>query len=125
VIIEVGGVTGGEPWERLPLLAVGLVLAGGALGALGALLGALAKEARSASLVAVLVVMPIVSLGLIPAEVVPLAGWLSDLLPLHARRPLLPLGAVRPQPVARGRARDALAARPGRDLRRSRPCGSA
>jgi hypothetical protein len=118
VIIEVGGVTGGEPWERLPLLAVGLVLA-------GALLGALAKEARSASLVAVLVVMPIVSLGLIPAEVVPLAGWLSDLLPLHARRPLLPLRAVRPQPVARGRARDVLVARVGRDLRRSRAGGSA
>jgi ABC-2 family transporter protein len=87
VIIEVGGVTGGEPWRRLPLLAVGLVLAGGTLGALGALLGALAKEARSASLVAVLVVMPIVFLGLIPEEVVPLAGWLSDLLPFtHAVR---------------------------------------
>jgi ABC-2 type transport system permease protein len=87
VIIEVGGVTGGEPWRRLPLLAVGLVLAGGALGALGALLGAHAREARSASLVAVLVVMPIVFLGLIPAEVVPLAGWLSDLLPFtHAVR---------------------------------------
>jgi hypothetical protein len=87
VIIEVGGVTGGEPWRRLPLLAVGLVLAGGTLGALGALLGALAKEARSASLVAVLVVMPIVFLGLIPEEVVPLAGWVSDLLPFtHAVR---------------------------------------
>lgn len=87
VIIEVGGVTGGEPWRRLPLLAVGFVLAGGTLGALGALLGALAKEARSASLVAVLVVMPIVFLGLIPEEVVPLAGWLSDLLPFtHAVR---------------------------------------
>ncbi|HSB37585.1 MAG TPA: ABC transporter permease [Gaiellaceae bacterium] len=85
VIIEVGGVTGGEPWRRLPLLAVGLVLAGGALGALGALVGALAREARSASLVAVLVVMPIVFLGLIPQEVVPLAGWLSALLPFtHA-----------------------------------------
>jgi ABC-2 family transporter protein len=87
LIIEVGGITGGEPWRRLPLLAVGLVLAGSALGALGALLGALAKEARSASLVAVLVVMPIVFLGLIPAEVVPVAGWLSNLLPFtHAVR---------------------------------------
>jgi hypothetical protein len=35
----------------------------------------------------VLVVMPIVFLGLIPAEVVPPAGWLSDLLPFaHAVR---------------------------------------
>jgi ABC-2 type transport system permease protein len=87
VIIEVGGVTGGEPWRRLPLLVVGVVVAGGALGALGALLGALAREARSASLVAILVVMPIVFLGLIPAEVVPPAGWLSDALPFaHAVR---------------------------------------
>jgi ABC-2 type transport system permease protein len=87
VIIEVGGVTGGEPWRRLPLLLVGLVLAGGSLGALGALLGALAREARSASLVALLVVMPIVFLGLIPAEVVPVAGWASDALPFaHAVR---------------------------------------
>jgi ABC-type Na+ efflux pump permease subunit len=80
-IIEIGGVTGGEPWRRLPLLVVGLLLAGGALGALGALLGALAREARSASLVALLVVMPIVFLGLIPAEVVPPAAWASDALP--------------------------------------------
>lgn len=87
VVVEVGGVTGGEPWGRLPLLVVGLLLAGGSLGALGALLGALAKEARSASLVAVLVVMPIVFLGLIPPEVVPPAGWVSDLLPFaHAVR---------------------------------------
>jgi len=87
VVIEIGGVPGGEPWGRLPLLVVGLLLAGGSLGALGALLGALAREARSASLVAVLVVMPIVFLGLIPPEVVPAAGWVSDLLPFaHAVR---------------------------------------
>jgi ABC-2 type transport system permease protein len=87
LIIQIGGVTGGEPWRRLPLLVVGLVLAGGSVGALGALLGALAREARSASLIAVLVVMPIVFLGLIPPEVVPPAGWLSDALPFaHAVR---------------------------------------
>jgi ABC-2 type transport system permease protein len=80
-VIEVGGITGGEPWRRLPLLVVGLLLAGACLGALGALLGALAREARSASLVAVLVVMPIVFLGLIPREVVPPAAWASDVLP--------------------------------------------
>jgi hypothetical protein len=81
VIVELGGVTGGEPWRRLPLLVVGLALAGGSPGALGALLGALAREARAASLVALLVVMPIVFLGLIPAEIVPPAGWASDALP--------------------------------------------
>ena len=64
VIVEAGGVAGGEPWQRLPLLAAGLLVAGAALGALGTLLGALARETRTASLVAVLVVMPIVFLGL-------------------------------------------------------------
>jgi hypothetical protein len=87
VIIEIGGVTGGEPWRRLPLLVIGLGLAGASLGALGALLGALAKEARAASLVALLVVLPIVFLGLIPSELVPPAGWASDALPFaHAVR---------------------------------------
>jgi ABC-2 type transport system permease protein len=87
VIVEAGGVVGGQPWERLPLLAVGLLLAGAALGALGTLLGALSRETRAASLVAVLVVMPIVFLGLVPREVAPVAGWLSDALPFaHAVR---------------------------------------
>lgn len=86
-IIQVGGIVGGEPWARLPLLAIGLALAGAALGALGALLGALAREARTASLVAVLVVLPIVFLGLVPGEIVPVAGWISDALPFaHAVR---------------------------------------
>jgi ABC-2 type transport system permease protein len=87
VIIQLGGVQGGEPWARLPLLGVGLLLAGGALGALGAALGAVAREARTASLVALLVVMPIVFLGLVPREVVPSAGYVSDVLPFaHAVR---------------------------------------
>ena len=86
-IVQAGDVVGGEPWARLPLLAVGLVLAGASLGALGSLLGALAREARTASLVAVLVVMPIVFVGLVPKQVVPLAGWVSDALPFtHAVR---------------------------------------
>ena len=87
VIIQVGGVTGGEPWARLPLLGVGLGLAGASLGGLGALLGALAREARTASLVALLVVLPVVFLGLVPQQVVPAAGWISDGLPfVHAVR---------------------------------------
>lgn len=86
-IIQLGDVEGGEPWTRLPLLAAGLALAGAALGALGALLGALAREARTASLVSLLVVMPVVFLGLVPREVVPTAGYASDLLPFaHAVR---------------------------------------
>jgi ABC-type multidrug transport system permease subunit len=87
IVITVGDVTGGEPWSRLPLLAVGLVLAGAALGAAGALLGAVAKESRTASLAAVLLVLPVVFLGLIPREVFPAAAWASDLLPfVHAFR---------------------------------------
>jgi hypothetical protein len=86
-IITIGRVTGGEPWGRLPLLAVGVVLAGASLGALGTVIGALAREARTASLVALLVVMPIVFLGLVPREVIPTAGYLSDALPFaHAVR---------------------------------------
>jgi ABC-type Na+ efflux pump permease subunit len=81
VIIEVGNVTGGEPWQRLPLLGLGLVLTGAALGGLGTLLGGLAREARTASLVAVLVVLPIVFLGLVPREIAPPAGWVSDAFP--------------------------------------------
>jgi hypothetical protein len=81
LIIQVGGVTGGEPWRRRapsdpPASARPTTSSG-----LGALLGALAREARSASLVALLVVLPIVFLGLIPAEIVPPAGWASDALP--------------------------------------------
>ena len=87
LIVELGSVEGGEPWRRLPLLAVGLALAGAAVGALGTLLGALAGEARTASLAAVLVVLPIVFLGLIPRSVFPFAGWVSDGLPfVHAVR---------------------------------------
>jgi ABC-type Na+ efflux pump permease subunit len=87
VAIEAGDVTGGEPWSRLPLLAGSLALAGASLGALGCLLGALAREARTASLVALLVVLPVVFLGLVPRELVPAAGWISDLLPfVHAVR---------------------------------------
>jgi hypothetical protein len=44
-------------------------------------LGAVAREARTASLVALLVVLPIVFLGLVPQEIVPVAGWISDALP--------------------------------------------
>jgi ABC-type Na+ efflux pump permease subunit len=87
VVAEAGGVTGGEPWARLPLLLVGIALAAGVVGAAGALLGALAREARTASLLAVLVVLPVVFLGLVPRGALALAWWVSDLLPFaHAVR---------------------------------------
>ena len=86
-IVQAGNVQGGEPWGRLPLVVVGLVLAAAATGAVGAFVGALAREARAASLVAVLVVLPIVFLGIVPREIVPAAGWVSEALPFaHAVR---------------------------------------
>jgi ABC-2 type transport system permease protein len=87
IVVEIGGVAGGEPWARLPLLLAGVLLAAGAVGTVGTLLGALAREARTASLLAVLVVLPVVFLGLVPREAVPLAWWISDFLPFaHAVR---------------------------------------
>lgn len=87
IVVEVGGITGGEPWARLPLLLAGVLLAAAAVGAAGTLLGALAREARAASLVAVLVVLPVVFLGLVPRGAFPLAYWISLFLPFaHAVR---------------------------------------
>src|SRR5581483_7252952 len=84
---QAANVTGGEPWQRLPLLLVGRVLSGAGLGAMGAAIGGFAREARTASLVAILVVLPIVFLGLVPREIVPPAGWISDAFPFtHAVR---------------------------------------
>jgi ABC-2 family transporter protein len=87
LIIELGGVEGGQPWARVPLVVVGFVAAGAALGALGTLLGAAARDARTASLVAILVVLPIVFIGLVPREVAPAAAYASDAFPFaHAFR---------------------------------------
>jgi len=87
IVVEVGGVTGGEPWARIPLLLVGVALAAAVVGAAGALLGALAREARTASLLAVLIVLPVVFLGLVPREALAFAWWVSEVLPFaHAVR---------------------------------------
>jgi ABC-2 type transport system permease protein len=87
VVIEAGGVKGGEPWSRLPLLFAAVALAGAVTGAAGTLLGALAREARTASLLAVLVVLPVVFLGLVPRGAFALAYWLSLFTPFaHAVR---------------------------------------
>ena len=83
VAVEVGDVPGGQPWSRLPLLALGLALAGGVLGALGALLGALAREARTAALVAVLVALPLLLLALVPDGVSSVATSISAAFPVR------------------------------------------
>ena len=105
VAVELGDVSGGQPWERLPLLAAGLALAGAAVGALGALVGALSRDGRTASLVAVLAVLPILLVGLVPEQVSPAAAYVSDAFPfahavelfaaaLHERDPWRDLGVA-------------------------------
>jgi hypothetical protein len=85
IVAEIGDVAGGEPWERLPLLAAALALAGAAVGALGALVGALARDGRTAALVAVLAVLPILLVGLVPSQVSRPAAYVSDAFPFsHA-----------------------------------------
>jgi ABC-2 type transport system permease protein len=87
IVVEAGGITGGEPWTRLPLLLAGVALAGAVVGAGGTLLGTVAREARTASLLAVLVVLPVVFLGLVPRGALAVAYWASLFLPFaHAVR---------------------------------------
>jgi ABC-2 type transport system permease protein len=87
IAVQAGNVAGGEPWQRLPLVLVGVVLAGACIGAVGGVIGALARESRTASLVGILVVLPLVFLGLVPREIVPAAAWISDAFPFaHAVR---------------------------------------
>jgi ABC-2 type transport system permease protein len=87
VVVDLSSVTGGQPWARVPLLLVGVVLAAAVIGAAGALLGALAREARTASLLAVLIVLPVVFLGLVPRGAFSPAYWVSLFLPFqHAFR---------------------------------------
>jgi hypothetical protein len=84
--VEVAGGVG-EPWARLPLLAVGLALAGAAFGALGVWLGVLAREARTASFVALLVALPVVLLGFLSEASIAAAAWASKAFPfVHAAR---------------------------------------
>jgi ABC-2 family transporter protein len=84
-LAEILDVTGGEPWERLPLLLVGLALAGVAFGAFGALVGALARESRTAVLVAFLAALPLVLLGLVPEGAARAAWWAAHAFPFsHA-----------------------------------------
>jgi ABC-2 type transport system permease protein len=87
IVVEAAGITGGEPWSRLPLLLAGVLLAAAVVGAAGVLLGVLAREARTASLLAVLLVLPVVFLGLVPRGALPFAYWVSLFLPFaHAVR---------------------------------------
>jgi hypothetical protein len=83
VAAEVAGVDGGGPWTRLPLLVLGLALAGAAFGGFGVLIGVLARESRTAVLVAFLVTLPLVLVGVVPEGSVAAAGWLSAAFPFR------------------------------------------
>jgi len=85
IVVELGGVSGGQPWDRVPLLIPGFALASAAFGALGVLVGALAREAGAAMLLALLVGLPVVLAGVIPAGAFALADWLRAVVPFgHA-----------------------------------------
>jgi ABC-2 family transporter protein len=85
VLAEAFGVSGGEPWLRLPLLVLGLALAGAAFGAFGTLVGALARDSRTAVLVAFLAALPLVLLGLVPEGAARAAWWAARFFPFsHA-----------------------------------------
>jgi ABC-2 type transport system permease protein len=81
LVVELGNAAGGEPWQRLPIVLVGVVLGAAAFGALGVVIGALAREARAATLLAFLVALPIMLLGLVPSSIVPAAGAISQAFP--------------------------------------------
>ncbi len=89
VIVELGNVSGGEPWLRLPLLLVGLALAAVAFGSFGVLIGALAREGATATLVAFLVALPLTLLALVPPASIAAAEWIGALFPFgHAQATL-------------------------------------
>jgi ABC-2 type transport system permease protein len=85
--VELAGSTAFASWARLPLLAAALAVAASAFAAFGVLLGVVARETRAAALVAVLVVLPVVLLGFLPAASVRPAAWLSAAFPFgHSAR---------------------------------------
>jgi hypothetical protein len=67
-VVELGGVSGGEPWARLPLLVPGVLLAAAAFGAFGVLLGTIGREPGTAMLLAFLVALPLSLLGVVPGD---------------------------------------------------------
>lgn len=84
LIVAIGGVAGGEPWLRLPLLVPALALAALAFAAFGVLLGTLARESGTATLLAFLIGLPLSLLGVVPGDETA-ATWLGDLFPFgHA-----------------------------------------
>lgn len=103
-VIELGSVSGGQPWQRLPLLAVGLLLAAAAFGALGVLLGTLARDPSGAMLLALLVGLPVVLVGIVPPGSFAFAGALSSLAPFGHAVDLATAALYDPSPWRRAAA---------------------
>ncbi len=82
LIVETAGVRGGQPWERLPLLLAGLVVAAACFGAVGVLAGALARSAGAAMLLALLVGLPLALAGIVPAGASTGTDWLRAFAPV-------------------------------------------
>lgn len=99
LIVAIAGVTGGEPWSRLPLLLVGLLLAAGAFAAFGVLLGTLGRDSGTAMLLAFLIALPLSLLGVIPGGS-GLAAWVGDLFPFGHATDLFSGVLYDPSPLA-------------------------
>lgn len=99
VIVEVGSVSGGEPWQRLPVLLVGLVAGALAFGAFGVMIGGFAREAATASVVAFLVALPLVLLALVPVGSMAAAGWIAALFPFGHAQTVLSAALYAEQPA--------------------------
>jgi hypothetical protein len=81
VLVEVNGAASEHPWERLPLLVLGFLVAGASFACFGTLVGTRTRDARTATLVALLIALPLMLVGLVPTESVGGVGIVSDLFP--------------------------------------------
>jgi ABC-2 type transport system permease protein len=84
LVVEIAGVSGGQPWARQPLLLGGLAVAAAAFGALGVLAGTLARHAGTAMLLALLVGLPLALAGIVPAGASAATDVLRAIVPFTA-----------------------------------------
>ncbi len=122
IAVEAGNVSGGEPWQRLPLVLVGVALAGAAVGAVGALVG----RARARVAHGLAGRDPRRPAGRLPrarpARDRPRGGLDQRRVPVRARRALLRVGALRRRRRGRRSGREAAwLRRPRRRVRRAGP----
>ena len=100
LVVEISDVSGGQPWERLPLLLGGLAAAAAAFGALGVLAGTLARNAGTAMLLALLVGLPLALAGIVPAGASEATDLLRAAVPFAATVELAAAALYEPDPWA-------------------------